>query len=1052
MAAEVPQTLEYMGGQLNVAPILELVKGSHDQMKSVINCLTTKSTWDDLILYHEGLSDVKESEVMDLKLCYNTFKFKEDSPDDEEDTRSSHEYLNDLEEEYQARALLANSKRFFKEGTQRFNSAKATDQTECQKCSRKGHFARNCSSKTTVPSYQSPFQPELLNSSEHKPELRHTKKFKAKYNKVKAKLTLLSSSASAPKSSSGKNKGLIAKTYEYDEEEVSSGDNEVTEVKALMALTTKEKVSVGKECASNDEWVKISIQKVHTLLEMEDNDDRKSFLDYLCIDRNYVKEQRNNLLSKHRNLVQELNTCKEQLLVLKQVKLDLLTMQHVNTEILKENQNLRNELKELTSIIETWLNSSKSISGPKDLIFVKSSVDNSNMSITSSNKPRLSEAEDSTLPNRNTGKVPSDESQRNMTDPSVVVSDSPATDYDSADESSDCSTPLPPLEKLDGVIINEPSSALAKGNINTLVSKTNSVPAGKLKNVKIEYDLPLAIVIKELNEIKLQISKNKSSYSRNKNSQQINQHHIGPDESSSRSRPSRPTIPFPSCIHCGYNDHQFDDYVYYPICKLCGSYDHDTHGHNRIISLRRGIKPRNPQHVTKNCKTCGSNVHTITDHDDIEWFRKREALQAKKAKTFKTIARLKAIRIFLAFATYMNFIAYQMDFKSAFLNSKLKDVYVKQPPGFESSEFPNHVCKLSKALYGLKQAPRAWHFNQPNKYVKDLLRKYDINGSSVKTSMVPPNKLGPDLNGKAVNETQYRGMIRSLMYLIASRPDIQFSTYLYARYQANPTESHLIDVKRIFRFLKGTPSLGLWYLKCSGFNQKGYSDSDYAGCNMDRKSTYDACQLLGGKLVCWSAKKQQSVAMCSAEVKYVAVAGCFANILWMKSQLTDYDIIYEKAPIFCDNISAIAISNNPVMHSRTNEYVAPPSIDIVRPWFKTIGYGETVPTKGTLEKSLLPPRWRLLMAQIIQCLGGKIRGFDQITNKDAIILYSLANRINTNYASIFWEDIIIKLNKKHRGKFVPYTRFLSLLMMHKMKEGYGDGEVTSYPTQVFSVC
>ncbi|GJZ53750.1 hypothetical protein Tco_0608635 [Tanacetum coccineum] len=98
-----------------------------------------------------------------------------------------------------------------------------------------------------------------------------------------------------------------------------------------------------KKGVSNGEWVKISVQKVHTLFEIEDNDDRKSFLDYMCIDLNYVEEQRNNLMSKHRNLVQELNTCKEQLLVLKQAKLDLLTMQHVNTEILKENQNLRND-------------------------------------------------------------------------------------------------------------------------------------------------------------------------------------------------------------------------------------------------------------------------------------------------------------------------------------------------------------------------------------------------------------------------------------------------------------------------------------------------------------------------------------------------------------------------------------------------------------------------------------------------------------------------------------------------------------------------------------
>ncbi|GKD83541.1 hypothetical protein Tco_1350380, partial [Tanacetum coccineum] len=128
------------------------------------------------------------------------------------------------------------------------------------------------------PSYQSPFQPKLLHSYEHNPEPRQTKDFEAKYNKVKAKLALLSSSASAPSSSSGKNKGLIAEMYDWDEKEVSSDDNEVTEVKALMALANEERVPVSKESASNGEWVKISIQKVHTLLEMEDNNDRKSFL------------------------------------------------------------------------------------------------------------------------------------------------------------------------------------------------------------------------------------------------------------------------------------------------------------------------------------------------------------------------------------------------------------------------------------------------------------------------------------------------------------------------------------------------------------------------------------------------------------------------------------------------------------------------------------------------------------------------------------------------------------------------------------------------------
>ncbi|GKB58111.1 retrovirus-related pol polyprotein from transposon TNT 1-94 [Tanacetum coccineum] len=155
-------------------------------------------------------------------------------------------------------------------------------------------------------------------------------------------------------------------------------------------------------------------------------------------------------------------------------------------------------------------------------------------------------------------------------------------------------------------------------------------------------------------------------------------------------------------------------------------------------------------------------------------------------------------------------------------------------------------------------------------YTRNLLKKYEISDSSlVKTPMVPPNNLGPDLASKLVNETSYRGMIGSLMYLTATRPDIQFSTVLCARYQSNRKESYLTTMKRILKYLKGTPTLSLYYPKCSDFDLKRYSDSDYAGCNMDRKSTSGACQILGGKLVCWSAKKQQSVAMSSAKAEYV---------------------------------------------------------------------------------------------------------------------------------------------------------------------------------------
>ncbi|GKC60995.1 retrovirus-related pol polyprotein from transposon TNT 1-94, partial [Tanacetum coccineum] len=825
-----------------------------------------------------------------------------DSPDDEEDTRSSQEYLNDLEEEYQAKAILAKYKRFFKKGTQRFNSAKATDQTECHKCGKK--------------------------------ELMPTKDFEAKYNKVKAKLALLSSSASASKASMVKNKGLITEAYEWDEE-VSSDDNEMIEAKVLMALA-EDNDAVNKEGARNGEWVKISMRKVHTLREMEDNDDRKNYLEYLCINLNYVEEQRNNFMSKHKDLVQKLNTCKEHLLVLKQAKLEFYTMQHVNTCISKQIPIQQKNILGVDQVIED-----PSISRKIDLVYKKSLAGDTKVSIHDVEKPLLSKAEGFIMTNHDTGRILPAESQRNTTDHLVVVTDSSSTDYDSADESSVCNTLFPSLKNLDDVEpisrpktiksilksrstfkaetledvkINEPSSALAKGNKSSSAFKVNSAPAGKLKNVKIKDDLPLTIVIKELNKLKLKISKTQSSHSR---------------------------ILF--CKMCKRTDHRTCDHAEFMSTlnmtqhlkihdpKTIRTLPSSLHTVWTIISLEREIKPRNLQHVIKICETYGSTFHNTTDRYDIKWFKRGEALQdnnadalkSKKAESskannlrlllevdniifveseryppneylypyepsqryqtndkdvsfiesykcpepvvletkvssdqngqtdqndqndqsaqtdeilnddhiedtsvqntipipnpsfsipsivtlapqdrcsqdkhiemvniignpgagmvtramakelsvtsaheclfvdflsgeepkkvsealqhpgwvdamqdelnqfdknkvwtlvpvpyegidydenFASVARLEAIRIFLAFATYMNFIVYQMDVKNAFLNGKLKkEVYVKQPPGFESSDFPNHVCKLDKSLYGIKQAPKAWY-------------------------------------------------------------------------------------------------------------------------------------------------------------------------------------------------------------------------------------------------------------------------------------------------------------------------------------------------------
>jgi hypothetical protein len=304
-------------------------------------------------------------------------------------------------------------------------------------------------------------------------------------------------------------------------------------------------------------------------------------------------------------------------------------------------------------------------------------------------------------------------------------------------------------------------------------------------------------------------------------------------------------------------------------------------------------------------------------------------------ETYAPVARLESIRILLAYATYHGFKLYQMYGKSAFLNGPIKEeVYVEQPPGFEDSEYPNHVYKLSKAVYGLKKAPRAWYeclrdflitngfkvgkadptlftktiakdlfvcqiyvddiifgsnnkstceefsrimvqkfkmsmmgelkyflgfqvkqlqegtFISQTKYIQDILNKFGMKDAKpIKTPMGTNGHLDLDTGGKSIDQKVYRLMIGSLLYLCASRPDIMLFVCMCARFQADPKEVHLGAMKRILRYLVYTPKFGLWYPKGSYFHLLGYSDADWAGCKIDRKSTSGTCQFLGRSLV-----------------------------------------------------------------------------------------------------------------------------------------------------------------------------------------------------------
>ncbi|GJR28048.1 retrovirus-related pol polyprotein from transposon TNT 1-94 [Tanacetum coccineum] len=382
-------------------------------------------------------------------------------------------------------------------------------------------------------------------------------------------------------------------------------------------------------------------------------------------------------------------------------------------------------------------------------------------------------------------------------------------------------------------------------------------------------------------------------------------------------------------------------------------------------------------------------------------YRQEEGIDFEES--FAPVARLEAIRIFLAFAAHMNMVIYQMDVKTAFLNGNLREeVYVSQPDGFVDPDKPNYVYKLKKALYGLKQAPRAWYdmlssflisndfskgsvdptlfirregkelllvqiyvddiifaastpelcdlfakimcskfkmsmmgkisfflglqisqsprgiFINQSKYALESLKKYGFESCDpVDTPMVEKSKLDEDKEGKAVDPSHYRGMIGTLLYLTASRPDLQFAICMCARYQARPTEKHLNAVKRIFRYLKGTVHRGLWYPKDSSIALTAFADADHAGCQDTRRSTSGSIQLLGDRLVSWSSKRQKSAAISSTEAEYIALSGCCAQVLWMRSQLTDYGFGFNKIPMYCDNKSAIALCCNNVQHSRS---------------------------------------------------------------------------------------------------------------------------------------
>ncbi|GJZ30735.1 retrovirus-related pol polyprotein from transposon TNT 1-94 [Tanacetum coccineum] len=217
----------------------------------------------------------------------------------------------------------------------------------------------------------------------------------------------------------------------------------------------------------------------------------------------------------------------------------------------------------------------------------------------------------------------------------------------------------------------------------------------------------------------------------------------------------------------------------------------------------------------------------------------------------------------------------------------------------------------------IKQMEDGILFNQ-SKYIKEMLKDFGLeNSKPTKTPMSTEIKLTKDDEADSVDSSKYRGMIGTLLYLTASRPDIMFSVCLCARFQENPNTTHLEAIKRIFRYIRGTTHLGLWYSKGTEIETIVYADSDHAGDYVDCKSTSGVCTFMGCCLTSLFAKKQMALAISTAEAKYVFAGNACQRALWMKQALIDYDVCLNDVLIMCDNKGAIDLSKNPVQHSRT---------------------------------------------------------------------------------------------------------------------------------------
>ncbi|GKD85296.1 putative ribonuclease H-like domain-containing protein [Tanacetum coccineum] len=458
-----------------------------------------------------------------------------------------------------------------------------------------------------------------------------------------------------------------------------------------------------------------------------------------------------------------------------------------------------------------------------------------------------------------------------------------------------------------------------------------------------------------------------------------------------------------------------------------------------------------------------------------QWYTQEEGIDYDEV--FAPVARIEAIRLFLAYASFKDFVVYQMDVKSAFLYGKIEEeVYVCQPPGFEDPDFPDRVYKVEKALYGLHQAPRAWYetlstylldngfqrgkidktlFIKRHKgdillvqvYVDDIIfgstkkelcntfeklmhEKFQISSMGELTFF-----LGLQVNQKKdgifISQDKYVEEILKKFGFIevktASTP-METQKPLLKDEDGEEVDVHMY---RSMIGLKGQPKLGLWYPKDSPFDLVAYTDSDYARPSLDRKSTTGGCQFLGCRLISWQCKKQTVVTNSTTEAEYVAASSCYGQLLWIQNQLLDYGYNFMHTKIFIDNNKSEGFEPT---ESEGFEQI----IDFLNA--QPIRYALTLHAlvdgkKFIIAEASVRRDLQLEDAKGIDCLpnstifdkltrmSAKTTAWNEFSSTMASAIICLATNQKFNFSKYIFESMVRNLDNLS-GKFLMYLRFV----------------------------